>query len=231
MMTTYEQTRWQLDDLFPGRDSDEMKAGFEALEATVSAFEARRGELTSEISPAALLDFVTQMENIYRLGYRVYGFAALWFSENTQNQDAQTFMGKVQQIFAQLQNRILFFSLWWKDVDDENAERLMKEAGVYAYFLREMRNFKPYTLTEAEEKILNIKNVTGPNALTTLYETITNRFQFEFEVEGEKQTLTRDALMTYAFSADASLRERAFKTLYATYKKEGPILGQIYQYL
>ncbi len=232
-MTTmpYEQTRWSLHDLFPSRESDEMKAAFETLETEIGTFETRRNELIPEISMETLLDFVLQMENISGLGYRIYGFAALWFSEDTQNQDAQTFMAKVQQFFAQMQNRTLFFSLWWKDLDDENAARLMKDAGVYAYWLGEMRNFKPYTLTEAEEKVINIKDVTGANALTTLYETITNRFQFEFEVDGEKQMLTRDALMSYAFSPEASLREQAFKKLYETYKKEGPILGQIYQYL
>ena len=228
-MMSYEQTRWSLKNLFPGRDSEEMTAAFEALEADVSAFETRRGELTPEISTETLLDFVHKVEAITRAGYRIYGFSALWFSEDTQNQDAQTFMAKVQQVFAQLQNRILFFSLWWKELDDENAARLMKDAGEYEYWLLEMRKFKPYTLTEAEEKVINIKNVTGPNALMTLYDTITNRYQFEFEVDGEKQMLTRDALMTYAYSPDASLRERAFKTMYETYKKEGPILGQIYQ--
>lgn len=229
--TAYEQTRWSLKDLFPSRDSDEMKAAFENLEAEVRAFEARRSELVPEISPENLLALVLRMENISRLGYQVYGFAALWFSEDTQNQDAQTFIAKVQQFFAHMQNRTLFFSLWWKELDDENAARLMKNAGEYEYWLREMRNFKPYTLTEAEEKVINIKDVTGANALTTLYETITNRFQFEFEVDGEKKMLTRDALMSYAFSPDASLREQAFKKLYETYKREGPILGQIYQYL
>ena len=230
-LLSYEQTRWSLTDLFPGRDSDEMKAVFKTLETAVSVFESRRSELTSDISSETLLDFVAQTENINQLGYRIYGFAALWFSEDTQNQDAQTFMAQVQQMFAQLQNRILFFSLWWKELDDENAARLMNDAGIYAYWLKEMRNFKPYTLTEAEEKVINIKDVTGANALTTLYDTITNRFQFEFEVNGEKQVLTRDALMSYAFSPDANLREQTFKKLYETFKKEGPILGQIYQYL
>jgi len=228
---TYEQTRWSLHDLFPGRESEEMKKAFEALEVSVTAFEARRSELTPVISTDSLVDFVTQTEDISRAGYRIYGFAALWFAEDTQNQDAQTFMAKVQQFFAQMQNRMLFFSLWWKELDEENAERLMKDTGAYKYWLQEMRNFKPFTLTEAEEKVINIKDVTGSNALQTLYDTITNRFQFEFEVDGEKKMLTRDALMSYAFSPDSSLREQAFRKLYETYKKEGPILGQIYQYL
>ena len=48
---------------------------------------------------------------------------------------------------------------------DADAERLMAGSGDYRYFLEEMRHFKPHTLTEAEEKIINLKNVTGANAL------------------------------------------------------------------
>jgi oligoendopeptidase F len=75
-------------------------------------------------------------------------------------------MARVQQFAAEMQNRTLFFSLWWKELDDANAERLMNEAGDYRYYLEEMRHFKPYTLGEAEEKIINIKDVTGSGALT-----------------------------------------------------------------
>ena len=39
------------------------------------------------------------------------------------------------------------------------------QPGDFRYWLEEMRHFKPHTLTEAEEKIINIKNVTGASAL------------------------------------------------------------------
>ncbi len=58
-------------------------------------------------------------------------------------------MGRVQQFVAEMQNRTLFFSLWWKDLDDRNAERLMSSAGDYRYYLEEIRHFKPHTLSEA----------------------------------------------------------------------------------
>ena len=70
-------------------------------------------------------------------------------------------MARVQQFLAEMENRTLFFSLWWKELDEANAERLMSDAGDYRYYLEEMRHFKPHTLSEPEEKIVNIKDVTG----------------------------------------------------------------------
>ena len=70
-------------------------------------------------------------------------------------------------------------------MDDKNAERLMKESGDYRYYLEEIRHFKPHTLSEAEEKIVNIKDVTGMGALIPIYDAITNCYVFKLEVNGE----------------------------------------------
>ena len=132
---------------------------------------------------------------------------------------------------ATLQNRTLFFSLWWKDIDADNAARLMAACGDYRYWLEEMRHFKPHTLTEAEEKVVNIKNVTGGNALRNLYDSITNRYVFRIEVDGEVQEMTRGELMVYARHHAPELRAAAYRELYRVYAQDGPILGQMYQSL
>ena len=227
----FTESRWSLAELFPDSKSPEMQAAFDELDSMVAAIEARRDELTNAISEETFMEFVCMMEKSTRLAYRVYGFANLWFSGDTQDQDAQTFVAKVQQIFAGLQNRTLFFSLWWKALDDENAERLMATAGDYLYWFQEMRNFKPFTLTEPEEKIINIKDLTGATALRTLYDTITNRYSFEMEIDGEKKELTRDELMVYVQHYDRDLRAQAYQSLYRVYGEDGPILGQMYQTL
>ena len=89
------------------------------------------------------LDVVRASESIARVVNRIYSFAGLSFAEDTQNQDAQSLMGRVQQFVAEMENRTLFFSLWWKEVDDGNAGRLMAASGDYRYYLEEMRHFKP----------------------------------------------------------------------------------------
>ncbi|MCS6993041.1 MAG: M3 family oligoendopeptidase [Anaerolineales bacterium] len=226
---TFQQSPWSLQDLFPGFDSPELESAFQSLETQVAAFEQFRAELKPDISTDAFLHIVRESEAITRAAYRLYGFAGLSFAADTQNQAAQTLMGRVQQFFAELQNRTLFFSLWWKNLDDANAARLMADSGDYRYYLEEMRHYKPHTLSETEEKIINLKNVTGTGALTNLYDSITNRYTFKLEVEGETKELTRGELMSYVRQANPDLRARAYQELYRVYGNDGPILGQMYQ--
>ena len=155
-VTTYQQTRWSLADLFPSAEAGEMQQAFSNLEQKVAQFETIRPALIETISTADFMQFVRQLEEINIDGSKLYGFANLLFTEDTQNQAAQSLLTRVQQFFAELSNRTLFFSLWWKEVPDAPAEQLMAGSGDYRYWLEEMRHFKPHTLTEAEEKIINI---------------------------------------------------------------------------
>ena len=72
-------------------------------------------------------------------------------------------------------NRILFFEIWFKDLPDEAAGKLIAGSGDLKYFLESIRRFKPYTLSEKEEKLLTLKDVNGIDALVSLYEMITNQ--------------------------------------------------------
>lgn len=229
MDNEYLQQSWKLDDLYPGHDSMKFKQALNTLEELVKDFQQVRSQLTEDIAPEKFLEITGRVEKLTELAHRLYGFAGLWFTEDTQNQAAQALRSRLEQVMAKVQNRTLFFDLWWKKLDKENAERLMAAAGDLRYYLEEMRHFTPYTLSEPEEKVINIKNVTGFNALNTLYDQITNRYSFELEVEGEIKDLTRGELMVYARHHDPELRAAAYQKLYQTYGDDGPILGQIYQ--
>jgi len=181
---TYTQKRWSLLDLFPGQGSPEMKAALAELEERVTRFEGTRSRLTPEIDPGLLLEQLKVLESITHLIQRISGFAELWFSENTQDQEALAFLASLENRLAEVANRVLFFSLWWKGLEESRAQRLLEACGAYRYFLEEMRHFRPHTLSEPEEKVINLKDVTGARALQTLYSMITNRYQFELDVAG-----------------------------------------------
>jgi oligoendopeptidase F len=228
---SYQVSRWSLGDLFPSHDSDEIKSAFAEVEDKVAEFESHRSQLNEDISSEDFMNLVSQAEEISQLLTRIGYFAGLWYTEDTQNQAAQNFQARVDQFSAEMQNRTLFFSLWWKTLADEGAARLMKSAGKYSYWLEEMRNFKPHTLSEPEEKIINIKDVTGFNAVNTIYDTITNRYVFKLMVEGEEKELTRGELMVYVQQHDPELRAAAYQELYRVYEADGGILGMMYQNL
>ena len=228
---TYQQTAWRLSDLFTGFDDPNIAKTYQLLEEMVSKFEEYRDSLTPGIDTSLFMDIVKGMEAIQKLGTRIGGFAELAFAANTQDQKAQIAIAQFEQFAAEMSNRTLFFNLWWKALDDTNSERLMSSSGDYRYWLQQMRNFKQFTLSELEEKVINIKNVSGVSALNMLYDSITNRYVFKLTVDGEEKELTRGELMAYVRGSDPDLRARAYQELYRVYENDGPILGQIYQAL
>ncbi len=225
----YEQKGWSLEELFPGLGTTEIEQALEKLDASVADFEMHREQLAADISEKQFVAILQNYEGITRQISRVGSFASLRFSEDTQDQQVQAFMAQMQQLGAQIDNRIMFFNLWWKNLDDKAAARLLEASGDYRYWLEALRLQKPYTLSEPEEKIINLKDVNGTQALVTLYSTITNRYSFQLEVDGEQKELSREELQVYYRNADPALREAAYKELYRVYDADGPILGQIYQ--
>jgi oligoendopeptidase F len=225
----YEQKAWSLEELFPGLGTPEIEQALEKIDASVADFEKYREQLAADISEKKFVAILQDYEGITRQISRVGSFASLSFSEDTQDQQVQAFMAQMQQLGAQIDNRIMFFNLWWKSLDDKAAARLLEASGDYRYWLEALRLQKPYTLSEPEEKIINLKDVNGTHALVTLHSIITNRYSFQLEVDGEEKELSRGELQVYYRDPDPALREAAYKELYRVYEADGPILGQIYQ--
>jgi oligoendopeptidase F len=226
---SYTQTKWDLTPLFPGHDSPELQTAFDLIEEQVTSFEGVRGKLKPDMDAGQFLEIMRASEEIARVANKLHSFAGLSFTEDTQSQSAQTLQTRAHQFLAEIENRTLFFRLWWKAVDEANAKRLMDASGDYRYHLEAMRLFKPHTLSEAEEKIINLKNVTGPNALITLYDSITNRYTYKIEVDGETKEMTESELRGYRYSPDPVIRAKAYQEFLRVHAADGSILGQMYQ--
>jgi oligoendopeptidase F len=227
----YELRGWDLSELLP-EPTEEMTAGRLAeIESAVSTFEARRSELSPEMSPDTFLEILRQYETLVEQMGAISGYASLWFYADTSSSDALTFRNRVRTAMTAASNRMIFFTLWWRSLSDEEAERLLPRAADqadYLHYLQDLRRFKPHTLDEKSEQIINIKDENGMGAVMTLYSMLTNRLEYTLEVDGETQTLTRDALMSFAFSPRPELRAAAYQELYRVYGREATVLGQIY---
>ena len=226
----YQQERWSLDDLFPALDAPQVSQALEEIEALVSEIEGYRARLGEALPADELQALLGSYDRLMRLLSRVVGFAHLRFAEDTQDQQAQTVLAQMQQRMAEIDNRTLFVKLWWKQLDDEPAKRLLAASGDFHYFLEALRLQRPHTLSEAEERVINLKDVNGPSALITLYDTITNRYTYRIQVDGREQELTRGELQVHLRGADPLARAGAYQALHETHARDAIVLGQIYQY-
>jgi len=203
----------------------------EEIDSKVMRFESARAQLSATMQTSVFHSLLTLSEEITTASSRISAFAYLWFSENTKDLGARSFKTKVEERLAALQNRLVFFDLWWQSVDESNAQRLMAESGTFRYHLETIRRFKPHTLSEPEEKIINIKNVTGRNAVHSLYDVVTNSFMFTLTVNGKRKTITREELTAYLRHAQGRIREAAYRELYRVYADQHDLLGEIYKTL
>ena len=222
--------RWDLSDLVkdPIRQLD---AHLSAIDAQVSQIEAMRGTLTPSLSSNDFASLLRLSESVTHSSSRLGAYAYLWFSENTKDSRARSFKAHVEERLTALHNRLLFFELWWQSVDEHNAARLLDDSGDLRYHLETIRRYKPYTLSEPEEKIINVKNVTGRSAVNTLYDVVTNGLTFTMKAEGKKKTLNREALMTYVRSPKAAVRQAAYQELYRVFSAQRDVLGEMYKTL
>jgi oligoendopeptidase F len=228
---SYEKGRWTLDDLISARTGPEMERAFEDVETAVAALESKRSDLVPSISKEAFVANLGLVEKLAHASRKLHGYSALLFAEQTGDQDALALRGRVDKALAGAQNRTLFFDLWWKTLDDENAQRLLQVGGDVTYYLETLRKFAPFTLTEPEEKVINVKNIHGVEGLVTLYEMITNAFTYDIEIDGETKTLTRSEVMVYARDPSPARREAAYRALLGVYEERGGELAQIYKYV
>jgi oligoendopeptidase F len=230
---TYQQGRWSLDDLIPKGDCPENtgKEYLNQLEETLCDLERMRPILCPDISADDFRHVLKIVEHIGSLIRRLGAFGQLWFSEDTHNQDALSFRGRAESVIADAHNRVLFFELWWKELDDSTCQELISVSGDLAYYLHMLRRYKPYTLSEPVEKVIEVKNINGVDALITLYQMLTSKFTFNMQVNGKRKTLTRSELMAYAHDPNPNLRECAYQEMYRVYGEHSTVLGQIYQHV
>src|SRR5439155_479755 len=158
-------------------------------------------------------------------------YAYLWFSENTKNQKARVFKSAVEEMQAGFANRMLFFDLWWQKLDDASAARLLAAAGDYAYHLESLRRFKDHSLSEPEEKIINVKRATGRQALVGLYDILTSGFKYRLTIHGKARALTREDLLVYARDPDPRVREEAYRELYRVFGQHADVIAEVYKTL
>ncbi|MDE3225161.1 MAG: M3 family oligoendopeptidase [Nitrospirota bacterium] len=219
--------RWDLSHLLkrPQHDLERLLAD---MDRRVRRFEACREHLRPDLPPQTFLGLLQQLEAMAAETAKLGAYAYLWFSENTKNAHARALKATVEERLTGLQNRLLFFDLWWQSVDDANAARLLDASGDFRYYLESIRRFKAYTLSEPEEKIINLKTVTGRSAVNTLYDVLTNGFTFTLTVNGKPKALSREQLAAYLRHPKPQVREAAYRELYRVFDAHHDVLGEIY---
>ncbi|HEX5809930.1 MAG TPA: M3 family oligoendopeptidase [Anaerolineales bacterium] len=221
--------KWTLHDLLPkpgGRRG--LKKAFSKLEQALAELEATRELLSDTIAPEDFNLVLAKLESFTLLKNRLEAYAELSFAEDTNDPAALNLRDRVDQLLTDAGNRTLFLEMWFKDLPPTTIQKLIENSGDNHYFVESMTRFNPYLLTEAEERLINLKDVNGIDALVNLYEMITSQFTFNLEVDGKLESLTLDQVTGYFSSVSPEMREKSYREMYRVFIENSTVLAQMY---
>lgn len=226
---------WNLGDLFAGPDDPRLQEELAACEVEAQAFAAAyRGKINTAGGPPAedLLAALERLEGLYERLYRAGAYAQLLYSADTSQDSHRALVQQVEQRGVQIRNATMFFDLEWLALDDAVAAALIEHPALatYRHYLQSERRYKPHTLSEPEERIINEKEQTGISAWTKLFTELTSALEFPLTAPGEQasRNLNLSQVLTLLRDPDRGLRAEAFKTLYAVLGSQSQTLAFIY---
>lgn len=204
---------WNLDELYQSADDPKLQKDIERAAEQANAFQQKhRGKIAAADCDAdRLLNALKEYETLVETGYRPYAMANLLFAGDGKSDTHKALVAQVQDVMSRLDNETLFFSLEIQKIEQEQLQTMLRSGKLDAYrhYIESLRLFTPYTLQENEEQIINRKNLSGRTAFVNFFDEFTADFEWEFELDGEKKTLTQSELRELARHRDPEVRERA----------------------
>lgn len=218
----YKESTWDLKDLVSNKK--EIDTLLKKVEIQLKKIESYKAKFTSKISTTEFNKLIDELEKYDLMMSSIDQYSGLLFSEDTSNKEAIVLKNKLSQLGSEHSNRLLWFKLNFIKFSKADTDRLIKANDKADYSLRLMLLNKDHVLSDAEERIINIKDTNGIEKLDSIYTILSSSFMYEFE--GKK--ITREEIVKYVRDADPVRRKKAYDALFEKYKEHENLFGEIY---
>ena len=230
--TSAQGVLWDLHDLYAGLDDPRIAGDLQECRDAAKAFAAKnRGVFSrSDATPGAIKQALEELERIYEKLGKLGSYAGLRTAVDNLNTANRQLEDQIEQASVEIQNQLTFFELEWLAVDEPAAAALSSDPLLanYRHYLEASRRYKPYTLSEPEELLMNQKSLTARSAWVNLFDEFTASLEYHLDYNGEKRTLTQPGLLALVYDSDRGLRKAAQECLYTELSRHELVLTNVF---
>lgn len=224
--------RWDLSDLYEDHNDPNIQKDIEkSLDEAEQFRKEYKGKIEKgELSPEEFNEAMEWYEDIYERIAKVYSFAQLFYSLDTQDPDRGALVQRSQKKMSGVKNKMIFFELEWQSLDQDKAEEYMTAETLenYKNYLRHWRRYEPYMLSEDEEQIIESLQNTAKDAFVRLFDQTIGEIEVEFEHEGEKHTMVLDQALSVLYERDRDKRKKVADAVTEALKNKNKLLTFIF---
>jgi len=164
--------RWDLSDLYSGLHDPAIEQDLTACDNEARGFAERwKGKLataTGQELSEAIADYERIDQRMGRLG----AFAQLSFAAHTSDPETGRFSQGMTERLTAISSHLLFFTLELNRLEEGDLSRRLAvpELARWTPFLRDLRVWRPYQLSDEVEQVLVEKSVTGRASWNRLFD-------------------------------------------------------------
>jgi oligoendopeptidase F len=216
---------WDLDDLYPGRDSRELARDLADLATQAKAFRERYEGRLAGLSGGKLGAAVVEYENLQEVAGRIISYAELTRASNFADPEIARFFQTTHERINAISTELLFFTLELNRIDDAALDAKLADPPLARYrpWLRDVRAMRPYQLSDEVEKLLHEKSVAGRSAWTRLFDETIADLRFPFR----GRDLTESEAMHLLSDRDSAVRQEAALSIGEAFGRNVRLFGLI----
>lgn len=214
-----DKYKWKLDKIY--KNSSDFDKAFEDLKKEAPSLLNFAGKLSDKNN---IISYFKLSEKLGRETEKLYVYAHMKCDEDTQNQENQARMNKIDAYMAEYASYSAYFVpeiLALKDGFIEDLIKNDKDFKEYKFLLETILKEKPHVLSKEKEELLALAS-DCLGASESVYNMLTNAdmtFGKIKDENGKEIEITEGNYSTYIKSKDRDVRKNAFKTLFREYKK------------
>ena len=175
---------WDLSDLYLGQDSQEIQSDIARVTNLAKEFREKYQNKVESLDAYGLHGAIKDLEVLTTASHKLSSFAFLNYCTDVSNHEKSSFYQKMNEHASSTDSMILFFSLEVNKIEEDALEKMLEQhkgLSIYRPWLRNIRAFKKYELSEKEEVLLNEKSVTSSNAWVKLFDESIAEVKCEWE--------------------------------------------------
>lgn len=224
------QFRWDLSRLYDSPDDPRIEADLREARRQAKVLHAAYGGLVADIPPAEIRNILDSLDQIASLLARLFGYAYLLFSADTQTEDNKRLYARIQSEVPDIQQETRAFELELQRLPQEAFDALIHapELATYAEHLKRLRRLARYALDEAAEKILALKEGTSSQAWVQLYFETTADFRIRLGLENYPEEMTLSEAYALRETGHREERKLAFESTLMHHAENSRVLSAVY---
>jgi oligoendopeptidase F len=202
---------WDLTDFYKSIKDPAIKKDIEKALSKARVFEKANKGKVEKLSAAGLLKAIKEFETISDLIGKLASYAFLSYATEVSNPEKQAFYQNVEEKINDVSAKLIFFSLELNRLDEKklNGFFKQKELAFYKPYIRDVRAWKKYQLSDKEEEVIHEKDLTGRSAWVKFFDQLEAKMRFK--LKGKELTLAE--VMEQYVSHDGAVRRDAAKAI------------------